>query len=195
VFSYIRSSARSVQTAVKDAVPMEFELKRARDLLDDIIPEMHANVRLIAQEEVEVNALKDDIARHTLAMADEKVRVQKLRDALAVPQVRYTFGGREFSRDFAIESLAQLPEQFDAVLADIWQEQRLSCPKRSTIGAYMLGTLEPAWQDYVAFHLDKLGCQFCRANLADLQKQNQAGQSSVLRQKILNSTAGFLRKG
>ncbi len=113
--------------------------------------------------------------------------VQKLQE--------YVQQDPRISRDSAIESMAQLPEQFDAVLAEIWQEQRLSCPKRSTIGAYMLGTLEPAWQDYVAFHLDKLGCQFCRANLADFQKQNSAGQSSTLRQRILNSTAGFLRKG
>lgn len=96
--------------------------------------------------------------------------------------------------DSSVESLSRMPEQLAGVLAEIWQEQRLSCPKRSTIGAYMLGTLESDWQDYVAFHLDKLGCQFCRANLEDLRKQNEAGQASVLRQRILNSTAGFLRK-
>ena len=55
--SYVRSTAKSLRTAVKDSVPIEFELKRASDLLDDIIPEMHANIRLIAQEEVEVAAL------------------------------------------------------------------------------------------------------------------------------------------
>lgn len=97
-------------------------------------------------------------------------------------------------RDAPVDVMAHLPEQFDAVLAAIWQEQRLSCPKRSTIGGHMLGTLEPAWQDYVAFHLDQLGCQFCRANLDDLRKQTDAGQASVLRERILNSTAGFLRK-
>lgn len=97
-------------------------------------------------------------------------------------------------RDASVDVGAQLPEQFDAVLAEIWQQQRLSCPKRSTIGAYLLGTLEAAWQDYVMFHLDKLGCQFCRANLDDLKRQTESGQTSVLRERILNSTAGFLRK-
>lgn len=92
------------------------------------------------------------------------------------------------------DSLMHMPEQFDKVLAEIWQEQRLSCPKRSTIGAYMLGTLEADWQDYVAFHLDRLGCTFCQANLEDLKKQNEAGQASAIRERILNSTAGFLRR-
>ncbi len=97
------------------------------------------------------------------------------------------------ARDPAVDSMLELPEQLDAVLAAIWQEQRLSCPKRSTIGAHMLGTLEPEWQDYVTFHLETLGCAFCRANLADLQRQSEAAEASVLRRRILNSTAGFLR--
>ena len=36
--SYMRVSAKSVQSAVKDSVPIEFELKRAHDMLEDIIP-------------------------------------------------------------------------------------------------------------------------------------------------------------
>lgn len=112
VFSYIRSSASTVQTAVKDAVPVEFELKRARDLLDDIIPEMHANVRLIAQEEVEIANLKGDIQRHQLAMADEKVRIAKLREALTVQQVSYAFGGMQFTREQLKEDLSRRFEHF-----------------------------------------------------------------------------------
>ena len=67
VVSYVRSSAKSVQTAVKDSVPIDFELRRARDLIEEIIPEMHANIRLIAQDEVEVAALKVDISNSGIA--------------------------------------------------------------------------------------------------------------------------------
>ena len=45
VISYATSGARSIRTSVTDAVPVEFQLRRARDLVGDIIPEMHANVR------------------------------------------------------------------------------------------------------------------------------------------------------
>ena len=57
--SYISSSARSVRESVKDSVPTEFELQRARDLLEQIVPEMHANIRLIAQVKVFYNLLDD----------------------------------------------------------------------------------------------------------------------------------------
>jgi hypothetical protein len=137
VFSYIRSSARSVQTAVKDSVPLEFELKRARDLLDDIIPEMHANVRLIAQEEVEVSSLKDDIGRHQLAMADEKVRVQKLRDSLTVQQVSYTFGGRQFTREQLTDDLSRRFEQFKEAQVVLAGKERLLTTREKSLQSAM----------------------------------------------------------
>jgi RNA polymerase sigma factor (sigma-70 family) len=85
-------------------------------------------------------------------------------------------------------------EGADAMLCEIWQERRLSCLKRSTIGAYLLGTLEPEWQDYVAFHLERLGCEFCRANLEDLRSQTTDTGTRRLRDRIMESTVGFLRK-
>ena len=82
----------------------------------------------------------------------------------------------------------------EAMLTRIWETLRLSCPKRSTIGAYHLGTLDAGWQDYVGFHLEKLGCEFCRANLADIKSADQAQAGDALRAKILQSTVGFLRQ-
>ena len=82
----------------------------------------------------------------------------------------------------------------DSLLSEIWQDERLSCPKRSTIGAFLLGTLEPDWQAYVDFHVHRLGCQFCAANLQDLQQQTSHGVPQKLRERIMHSTVGFFRK-
>lgn len=82
----------------------------------------------------------------------------------------------------------------DALLSRIWQEERISCLKRSTIGAYLLETLDEDWREYVAFHLDRLGCSFCRANLADLQEQTRAQPAPAFRERILQSTVGFLSR-
>jgi hypothetical protein len=98
LISYAYSSAKSVRTAVKNSVPVEFELTRARDLLDRIIPEMHANIRLIAQEEVEIAALKADIERNSDNLAEEKQKIAKLRNALDVEQASYSFGDHKYTR-------------------------------------------------------------------------------------------------
>jgi hypothetical protein len=112
VASYVRSSAKSVRTVVKDSVPIEFELRRARDMLEEIMPEMHANIRLIAQEEVEIAALQTDIAKSGKAMDQERARIATLRDALAKPQARYCFGGQEYPRSYVKEDLSNRFERF-----------------------------------------------------------------------------------
>jgi hypothetical protein len=82
----------------------------------------------------------------------------------------------------------------DALLTQVWEAQRPSCPKRSTIGAYLLGTLEEQWHAYIDFHLNTLGCRYCLANLDDLRRQTTGSSAAAAHQRILQSTVGFLRK-
>src|SRR5450432_3655253 len=107
LYSYVSSSAHSIQLAVKDSVPIEFQLRRAKDLVNDIVPEMQANIKVIAQQEVEIAELKDDITQSHKSIADERVRVVKLRDGLASDQSNFTFGQIVYSRDQLKEDLAQ----------------------------------------------------------------------------------------
>jgi RNA polymerase sigma factor (sigma-70 family) len=81
----------------------------------------------------------------------------------------------------------------DSILTEIWEQQRLSCPKRSTVGGYLLNTLDKSWHDYVDFHINRLGCRFCKANLEDLQAET-AEAPRILRQRIMQSTVGFFRQ-
>lgn len=81
----------------------------------------------------------------------------------------------------------------DDLLTEIWEQMRPSCPKRSTIGAWVLGSLEEPWSSYVCFHVETLGCRFCQANVEDLRKQT-ADDGPRLRKRILDSTIGFLRQ-
>ncbi len=74
----------------------------------------------------------------------------------------------------------------------IWASQRMSCPKRSTLGAFLLQELDSSWFKYVDFHLTILGCHFCRASFKDLQHQQDGELQDDFRQSILASTIGFL---
>lgn len=105
--SYARSSVRTVQTSVKDSVPIEFELRRARDMLGEIIPEMQANIRLIAQEEVEIATLENEIERSQASLEVEQVRIGKLRNALTSRQVSYNWQGLNYTPQQVKEELAR----------------------------------------------------------------------------------------
>ena len=137
VVSYVRSSAKSVRTVVKDSVPIEFELRRARDLLEEIIPEMYANVRLIAQEEVEVAALNVDIAKSQDSTKEEELRIAKLRGALAEPKAQYCFAGREYPRSYVKEDLANRFERFKESELVLASKKRLLVSRENSLHAAM----------------------------------------------------------
>ena len=132
-----------------------------------------------------------DVAR-TMGMDEKAVALIKHR---ALKQIRESVGhnpdaGAAASSSQPIDS----SEQFENLLTDLWEYHRFSCPKRNTIGAYMLGTLEPDWHKYVEFHLNVLGCRFCRANLDDLQSQSQETKQEAFQARIMESTIGFLHR-
>ena len=105
--SYMRSSVHDVRMAVKDNIPLDFEIRRARDLLDEIGPEMHNNVRAIAEQEVEVATLQRDINESKQNMNEERVRVAKLRDAVAGGQTSFTFGDMSFTHNQITQELSR----------------------------------------------------------------------------------------
>jgi RNA polymerase sigma-70 factor, ECF subfamily len=83
-------------------------------------------------------------------------------------------------------------EPSDSLLTEVWEDYRFTCPKRSTIGRFLLGTLEEPWKGYVEFHVTKLGCKFCRANVDDLHRATEEEQKKV-QQRIFDSTIGFFK--
>jgi RNA polymerase sigma factor (sigma-70 family) len=83
----------------------------------------------------------------------------------------------------------------ESLLSEVWEEYRPSCPKRSTLGGYLLGTLEAPWHAYVEFHVQKLGCRFCSANLDDIRKETAAEPAAdQFRNRVMQSSAGFFHR-
>lgn len=105
--SYVRTSARSVQDSVTEAVPLEFELRRARDMIEAILPDLQAQVRVIAQEEVAIAALEQDVEENSARLDKEQHVLSALRDQMRVSQVAYTVGNREMSRKQVTEQIHQ----------------------------------------------------------------------------------------
>ena len=80
-------------------------------------------------------------------------------------------------------------------LGEIWRQYRISCPSREGLGSYLLNVLSAEHQLYVQFHLETIGCRFCKANMDDL-KERQTGSAeghSGRRKRYFESSAGYLQ--
>ncbi len=92
-----------------------------------------------------------------------------------------------------LSQLIQHRDQGGHSVGEIWYRGRLSCPTRSELGGYLLGTLSPDVSDYLEFHLLTIGCRLCQANLQDLQEQSvNTSETTVRRRRFFESSAGLL---
>jgi hypothetical protein len=81
-------------------------------------------------------------------------------------------------------------------LGAIWRRHRISCPTREQLGGYLLGTVDAGGREYIDFHMDTVGCRFCRANIEDLrQRQADTTESAKRKRRYFDSSAGFLGQG
>jgi hypothetical protein len=69
-----------------------------------------------------------------------------------------------------LREVVEQEERGEHTVGAIWRRERVSCPTRDQIGGYLLGACDPDLADYVRFHLDEVGCPYCRANLDDLRR-------------------------
>jgi DNA repair exonuclease SbcCD ATPase subunit len=97
-FSYAETAFNDIKGSVKSNVPIDFELRRARNLIEKIDPEIQDARRDVARAEVEFETLQGDIRRLDDAIAKNETKVHRLRGFLedsssgAVPA---SFGTRQ----------------------------------------------------------------------------------------------------
>jgi len=77
----------------------------------------------------------------------------------------------------------------------VWRRQHLTCLSRDQLRNYLLGVLDAGENDFVAFHLQTIGCAFCMANLADLQAQQKGtdAETKQRRKRFLQSSTGIVQ--
>ncbi|OHB66040.1 MAG: hypothetical protein A2Y76_11160 [Planctomycetes bacterium RBG_13_60_9] len=180
IISYAKSSARGVRTVVKDSVPIEFELRRARDLLEDIIPEMHANIRLIAQEEVEVAALKGEIEKNQDSIKDEETKVKTLRVVMEQPRAQYAFAGRNYSHNEVKQDLAMRFERLkegELVLAS--KVRLLESREKSLAAAQQLLEKTSSQKRILENRIEALASQYRLVKAASVGSKVQVDNSKL----------------
>ena len=98
LYSYVATSVGWVSESVKDSVPIEFEIDRARRMIQDLVKPIKTNMHVIAKEEVEVERLKKEIARSEKKLAKQETEVLRLKNDLASGTSVYQYAGRTYSK-------------------------------------------------------------------------------------------------
>ena len=95
--SYVRCGVNSVRESASDAMPIEWELKRARQMIVDLKPEITKNARRIAREKIEVVRLENQVAEKEVSLAKAQSDIERLTDDLRSGSKEYTYAGYTYT--------------------------------------------------------------------------------------------------
>jgi chromosome segregation ATPase len=114
LWSYVRTGAHSVRQAVKAEVPVEFEIERARNLVDRLIPDIRQCMHVIAEQQVEVEHLSQEIARRDDEIRQQKAEMLALRNDLGTGRSTFQYASHTYTQHDVKRDLASRFERFKA---------------------------------------------------------------------------------
>ena len=105
LFTFAKTAAQEARSGLRDAVPVAFEIKAARQKLDELDPAVDAAKRVVAEQGLAVERLEAELVSRGAALDAQKREMAWVRDRLGDGgEVRYaghTIGEGQLKRDLA----------------------------------------------------------------------------------------------
>jgi chromosome segregation ATPase len=111
-WSYVRCGVNEASQVVKDSVPIEWELKRARQMIEDLRPEIAKNMQVVAKEEVSVQRLGEEITNKKNVLVKSRSEIMRLKDDLKSGSTHFVYAGRKYSEGQVRDDLSNRFKQF-----------------------------------------------------------------------------------
>ena len=97
LLSYARCGTEWLCNSASESVPLEWELKRARQMIADLKPEIEVNAKRIAREKIEVARLEKQMSDSDQRLVKAQSDIQRLTEDLRSENSSYTYGGRTYT--------------------------------------------------------------------------------------------------
>ncbi len=133
VASYVRTSAGYVSEAVRDSVPMEFQIDRARGMIKGLEPDIRKNLHEIAKAQVDVERLEKQIAETEASLAKAREHIMQLRDDLDSGQEVFTYGKRTFTAEQVKTDLAHRFNRYKTAKATLDMQRQIHQARQSSL--------------------------------------------------------------
>jgi chromosome segregation ATPase len=131
----IRTAMRTVQKSARENVPVEFELERAKEKINDILPDLQSQVRMIAEEEVAIARLEKELQVDQRQLAENELKLSSLRDQMRTTKEFYVVNGRDVQREQMTEQLQSRFNHFKQAELALNSKQRLLDKRKAGLSA------------------------------------------------------------
>src|SRR5439155_13676794 len=111
-YSHVKTSLGWVRQSVRESVPVEFEISRARQMIKDLDPEIHRNMHLIAKEEVEVKHLRDQLSDADKQLVKNRSDIERLTRDLKGGDRKFVYCGKSYNAKQVENDLSRRFDQY-----------------------------------------------------------------------------------
>jgi chromosome segregation ATPase len=120
--SYVGTTYNRLTSSVKQSVPVEFQIDRARGMVKDLEPEIRRSMHVIAKEEVALEQLNAQIGNSDEKAEKDKSEILRLQADLGQNKDVYHYASRTYSSEQVKQDLSRRFSRFkvtDETLANL----------------------------------------------------------------------------
>lgn len=110
--SYARTAVSWMGQTASDSVPLEWEIKRARQMIADLQPEIAGNAKQIAREKIELARLQRQAKECGDQLAKTQSDIERLSSDLKSGDAKYTYAGKTYTSTQVRDDLANRFDRF-----------------------------------------------------------------------------------
>ncbi len=184
--SYVTTGAGWVKDSVRDTVPVEFEIERARNMLTSLEPEIRNNMHVIAHREVEVERLENQVGKLTSRQHRDRNELVRLKQDIEHGDTVFVYAGRRYTDEQVRADLGQRLSRLkttDATLSSLTKV--LDARKRTLDAARQKLEQMLAAKRQLVVDIQNLEAQHELVNVAQAASEFQFDDSRLSRTKDL----------
>lgn len=134
-WTYLTTAGRMAASKLRSNVPLEFELERAKTMIEGLIPDVRENMLVIAQEEVSVADLRRDLDRTRAELAKQREELLRMREDIDSASAKFVLGSRNVTRDELKDEAARRFNRFQVVEATVASKEQLLAARERSLEA------------------------------------------------------------
>ncbi len=135
VLSYARTWGGSMRNAVKREVPVEFQVERARDLVEKLVPDIRECIHKIAEQQVDIEHRSKEVAQREEELGRQKQVILTLRGDLENGNGTFKYASRTYTPAQVKRDLALRFERFKVAEESIGRDKQILEAREKTLRA------------------------------------------------------------
>ncbi len=139
--SYLKTGASSLREAVRSEVPIEFEMERAKHEVAELVPAIHKSLKIVAEQQVQVENLRANIDQKTTALAEQEEAILALNEDLKTGDEQFVYAGHSYTVNEVQRDLTERFNRFKTAEATLKDQQLILTAKEKALESHR-GTLE-----------------------------------------------------